>query len=204
PPEHGPLFDRVLASGGALLARVADEVPSKPVGFLRRNELLAALSEVTVMIQAGMVSGARSTAVAARRLGRPLCVVPHAPWDPRGLGCALELARGGARAIVSVADVLASISATSSPRAPPRRPRRRPGPGPVDPLFAVKPSASLALSDDERAVLAVLGEAPLHLDEICERAHFPPSRISATLLTLTLVSVVVEGPAGFYRQASRP
>src|SRR5205814_3385689 len=104
------LFDRVLASGGALLARVPDAAPPTPPGFFLRNELLAALSSVTVVVQAGLASGARNTAAAARRLGRPLCVVPHPPWDERGAGCALELARGGARAIVSAAEVIASIS----------------------------------------------------------------------------------------------
>jgi DNA processing protein len=204
PPEHGPLFQRVLAAGGALLARVPDGVPSKPVGFLQRNELLAALSEVTVVIQAGLSSGARSTAAAARRLGRPLCVVPHSPWDEQGAGCALELARGGARAIVSIGEVVASISGASPPRPRPRRRRERPAPGEVGPLFAAKTSDLASLSADERSVLGVLGEQPIHLDEICERANFPLSRVSATLLTLTLGAVVVEGPAGFYRQASRP
>ena len=204
PREHGPLFDRVLAAGGALLARVPDGTNPAPVGFIQRNELLAALSEVTVVIQAGLASGARSTAAAARRLGRPLCVVPHAPWDEQGAGCALELSRGGARAIVSVSEVVASISGTRPPRPRPRRPRGKAEKAEIDPLFSGKRGVSPLLSADERAVLAVLGEAPLHLDEICERVNFPLPRTSTTLLTLTLGSVVVEGPAGFYRQASRP
>src|SRR6185503_16237641 len=98
PREHTALFARVLEQGGALLARVPDATPPTPPGFLRRNELLAALTVATVVIEAGLKSGARSTAAAARRLGRPLCAVPHAPWDALGAGCALELARG-ARAV---------------------------------------------------------------------------------------------------------
>ncbi len=98
PKEHALLFERVVTSGGALLARVPDLVPPMPAGFLLRNELLAALCSATVSDQAGLQSGARSTAAAARRLGRPLCVVPQAPWDEHGRGCALELALG-ARAV---------------------------------------------------------------------------------------------------------
>ncbi|MFO0756972.1 MAG: DNA-processing protein DprA [Byssovorax sp.] len=203
PPEHGPLFSRVLDAGGALLARAPDEAPPTPPAFLRRNELLAALSVATVVIQAGLTSGARSTAAAARRLGRPLCVVPHAPWDDRGAGCALELARGGARPIVSAAEVLASLSAglAPPPRRPPRPKRRRAAaegaPEAQNKLFT-------ELSPDERVVLAVLGTEPMHLDEIQERSNFPFPRLLAALLTLTLGTVVVEGPAGFYRQVNRP
>src|SRR5262249_11445897 len=37
PPEHTALFDRVLARGGALVARVPDGTPPSRPGFLQRN-----------------------------------------------------------------------------------------------------------------------------------------------------------------------
>ena len=120
PPQHRDLFDRVVERGGALVARVPDGTPPTPPHFLQRNEVLAALTTVTVVVQAGLASGARSTAAAARRLGRALCVVPNPPWDPRGQGCALELARG-AVAIYEVGDVLAAMG---RPPPPPRRAKR--------------------------------------------------------------------------------
>ncbi|XXT15314.1 DNA-processing protein DprA [Sorangium sp. So ce429] len=121
PREHAPLFDRILAAGGALLARVPDDTPPLPGLFLQRNAVLAALTLATVVVEAGIESGARSAAAAARRLGRHLCVVPHAPWSPRGVGCALELV-GGARPITRAADV---IDVLGGPAPPPRRRARR-------------------------------------------------------------------------------
>ncbi len=128
PKEHVALYERVLVAGGALLARVADDKDPQPSGFFLRNELLAAITAVTVVIQAGYKSGARNTARAARRLGRPLCAVPHAPWDDIGCGCALELALG-ARAITTAADVVAAMTGAPPPRAPcsSRRSCSRPG-----------------------------------------------------------------------------
>jgi DNA processing protein len=227
PKEHVGLFERVLAAGGALLARVPDDKPPQPVGFLMRNELLAALTAATVVIQAGFKSGARNTASAARRLGRPLCVVPHAPWDEIGRGCALELARG-ARAIFDVTDVLAALDG-----GPPIRPalgRSRPSspaplllfgpetagksplasrglPDPTEGPILPGPDAAppmLRLEGPEQPVFAALDAAARHLDEICERSGEPPRVVVAALLMLTLRTVVVEGPAGFYRQATRP
>ncbi|WP_433926778.1 DNA-processing protein DprA [Sorangium cellulosum] len=121
PREHAALFDRVVAAGGALLARVPDDTPPLPALFLQRNAVLAALTRATVVVEAGIESGARSAAAAARRLGRHLCVVPHAPWSPRGVGCALELV-GGARPIMRAADVIDVLGGPAPP--PRRRPRR--------------------------------------------------------------------------------
>ena len=235
PREHVALFQRVVDAGGALLARVDDDTPPQPLGFFRRNQLLAALTAATVVIQAGYKSGARNTAGAARKLGRPLCVVPHAPWDEIGRGCAVELALG-ARAILGAADVVAAMNGTGEPPARPApgrsrssspRPRPRAAPlllfapeiagktppssrglpdpteGPILPGPHAAP-VHLRLEGPELVVFAALDTAARHLDEICERSGEPPRVVTATLLMLTLRTVVVEGPAGFFRQAGRP
>lgn len=210
PLENVPLFERVLARGGALVARVADQVPPNPPGFIRRNEILAAATAATVVVQAGFKSGARSTASAARRLGRPLCVVPHAPWDALGAGCALELVLG-AHPVTCAADVRAAIDSPLPQRPPPRRrsiakarlfpalsaphAAHTPHVAHVDP-----PSSGCELSPEERVILRVLGESAVHIDEVCEAVGLPLPDVVAVLLTLTLQAVVVEGPAGYYRR----
>ncbi|MDI1434374.1 DNA-processing protein DprA [Polyangium sorediatum] len=196
PREHVPLFDRVLAAGGALLSRLPDTIPPRPQHFLARNHVLAALTLATVVVEAGLKSGARSAAAAARKLGRPLGVVPHPPWSEAGAGCAEELAMG-ARAVTCMADVLGAVGHGPSPRkrrteTEPRLPARDlplPFEGSFDPL--------------EKAVLGVLGDTPTHLDVICDTVGAPLPAVAGALLTLTLQAVVVEGPAGSYRRGKR-
>ena len=203
PREHRGLFDRVLESGGALLARVPDDAPPRPYAFLQRNWLLAALTEATIVIEAGIQSGARSTAAAAVRLGRPLLAVPHAPWLEKGAGCADELARGRARAVTSAAGVLEALG---RPRPPVRKKRATPRPPatlPLDLLDTVLHAPPPSLSEDEATIFQTLGKAPRHLDEVCESTHLAPALVQTVLLTLTLQAVVVEGPAGFFRRAAR-
>jgi DNA processing protein len=205
PPEHAPLFDRVLEAGGALVARVPDLVKPSIPGFHARNVVLAAMTEATVVVQAGLSSGARSTASAARKLGRPLCVVPGAPWDPRGAGCALELSRSeGAVAVSSVADVLAVLGRRAPrPRAAGAKGRGRPRGEPPRSIGPVDGAARLqALDPTERRILDALTAEPVHLDVVCERTSLPAAAVAAALLTLTLEAVVVEGPAGSFRRAS--
>jgi DNA processing protein len=236
PPEHVDLFRDVVRGGGARLARVPDATQPFPSNFLRRNEVLAAATLATVVVEAGVRSGARNTATHARRLGRPLCIVPGTPWDVRGAGCALELVLGGTP-IACLQDLIAAIDGLPPP---PVKPRRRPQQGLLagleldptsTPLASPSPrsspgsgraggrgraTSSLApaagedapplvgeldgLPGEHLAVLAALGALPLHIDQVAEKTGLSCRVASASLLTLTLHAVVVEGPVGFYRR----
>ena len=201
PPQHRALFERVPEHGGALVARVPDGTAPMAPWFLQRNEVLAAMTAATVVVEAGLASGARSTAAAARRLGRPLCVVPHAPWDTRGEGCAHELARG-AQAVCSAADVLAALGRPPPPPRPRRAARAEHASLRLPLTLPVPASPPQPLEPHEAAILAALGDQPLHLDEACERSGLSAQAATGALLTLTLRAVVVEGPAGFFRRLS--
>jgi len=196
PSEHAPLFDRVVAAGGALVSRLPDEAPPRPAHFLARNQVLAALTAATVVVEAGLQSGARSTAAAARRLGRPLGVVPHAPWTEGGAGCAEELALG-ARAVIDAADVLGVMGHGPRPR------RKRPSTQEKATLSLPLPPPPPPLGPLEQAVLGVLEHTPIHIDVICDTLGAPLPAVVGALLTLTLQAVVVEGPAGSYRRGKR-
>jgi DNA processing protein len=213
PPQHRGLFEQVVARGGALLARVPDGTPPMAPWFLARNEVLAALTVATIVVQAGLKSGARSTAAAARRLGRPLLVVPQAPWDDRGRGCALELSRG-AVAVTRAEDVLEALGRDPPPPVRGRSRASRSLALPLEGLTVASPPPSAPLPADqdprtpaEEAVLRALGPvraSARHVDEICEETALGAHEVSGVLLTLTLGAVVVEGPAGFFRRLPAP
>jgi DNA processing protein len=88
-------------SNEAMLARIAAEglvVSEAPPGglplrrrFLVRNRLIAALSAGTVVVEAGVRSGALSTARHARRVGRPVLAVPGPVTSGMSAGCHLIL-----------------------------------------------------------------------------------------------------------------
>ena len=138
-------------------------------------------------------------------------MVPHAPWSERGRGCAHELARG-ARAITCAGDVLAAI--TDEPPVPQTKARKKSVKRKrqeghtlswIESAHAPSRAFGSEMGTIERAVLAVLGEQPMHIDEICERAGLSLSAVVEALLTLTLQAVVVEDPPGHYRRGpARP
>lgn len=223
PPENAELFERVLARGGALVSLWPDRTPPAPMRFLQRNRVLAALTRVLVVACAALESGARNAAAAARRLGRPVCAVPHAPYSAVA-GCAAELILGAipvttAEHVVRALDNPAQgiLFARDVARLPPLGPSRaarlldssadglsaRLAPlGPDDALELVAPQPSVPDELPER-ILDLLGVAPRHVDEICSLTGENFSRTSCALLRLKLERRIVAEPGGRYRAAAR-
>ncbi len=121
PVQHVALARRIEAHG-ALLTERESGPPFGPGAFVRRNRLIAALSAVTVVVEAGERSGALSTATAARALGRTVLAVPGDVDRPSALGT-LQLLREGARACGGAADVLAAMPEREARAAAPPRER---------------------------------------------------------------------------------
>jgi DNA processing protein len=188
PAKNMELFRRA-ASAGAVLSEVSIDAPMFRNRFLMRNRLVAALARVVVVVQAPARSGALSTAAVARRLGRPVLGVPHAPGDPLGEGCLALLAQGAGICRGSV-DVL-SLAAAGSTEGPPKKRStnsRRPG----------KDKRFQGLDSDERAVVVALGEGCATADEVCAASALPAARVQRALLMLLLSKVIHEVGSGRY------
>jgi DNA processing protein len=74
PPENRHLADQVMASG-AILSEVHPNTAPSPNGLMRRNRLIAALSEAVIIVEAGQGSGALHAAHCAEMVRLPLYAV---------------------------------------------------------------------------------------------------------------------------------
>ncbi|SFL83555.1 DNA-processing protein DprA [Geodermatophilus ruber] len=114
--------DRPYPAGhGALLHRIAEEgllVSEWPPGaaphrhrFLVRNRLIAGLTRGTVVVEAAARSGALATARRAKRLSRPVMVVPGPVTSALSVGCheLLREAELGAVLVDGAAHVLEEV-----------------------------------------------------------------------------------------------
>jgi DNA processing protein len=166
---------------------------------------LAALAHVVIVVQAGLRSGARNAAAQARRLGRPLLVVPSAPWVGRGLGCLAEL-RQGARPCERARDVLTALTEvgcrpiplTHSQGNSPHKEGR--GGLPKGANGSSLPPAEFANdSGDSSAVESIvelLREGAQHPDQLGAQAGLSASETQRVLLTLRLRGVLACDPTG--------
>ncbi|KYH43229.1 DNA-processing protein DprA [Branchiibius sp. NY16-3462-2] len=75
PVAHSQLLDQIRANG-LVLSEAPPGASPRRERFLARNRLIAALTTGTVVVEAGLRSGALSSAGHAERLGRVLAAVP--------------------------------------------------------------------------------------------------------------------------------
>jgi len=116
------------AAHDALLARVADTglvVSEYPPGsvparhrFLVRNRLIAAAGSATVVVEAGLRSGAQRTANDAAALGRVVMAVPGRVTDGSSAGCH-RLIQEGALLVTRAEEVLEAAGRIGADLAPP-------------------------------------------------------------------------------------
>lgn len=104
PTGHLDLIDRIARTGVVVAEVPCGQTPTK-WRFLARNRLIAALSDATVVVEAGWRSGALSTAHHAAELGRPLGAVPGAVTSATSAGCHRLLRELDAICVTGPADV---------------------------------------------------------------------------------------------------
>ena len=104
PSGHADLLSRITRAGAVMSEVMCGSAPTK-WRFLSRNRLIAALSDATVVVEAGWRSGSLNTAAHAASLGRSLGAVPGPVTSPTSAGCHRLLREFDARCITGAGDV---------------------------------------------------------------------------------------------------
>jgi DNA processing protein len=108
PSGNISLLDRIANDGLVISEYPPGTKPAKH-RFLVRNRLIAALSAGTVVVEAGLRSGARNTAASASALGRELMAVPGPITSVVSAGCHELIRAGSALPVGSVDEILESV-----------------------------------------------------------------------------------------------
>lgn len=97
---------RAVCNQGAVIAEVPPGSAPTRYRFLQRNRLIAALSSVTVVVEARWRSGALNTAHHAETLGRAVGAVPGSVHSANSAGCHRLLRDGGAVCVTDAAEIV--------------------------------------------------------------------------------------------------
>jgi DNA processing protein len=175
PPEHHGLLEAILPAGAAL-----SEMPLgyEPRGrdFPRRNRLISGLSLGVVIVEAAKRSGSLITARFALEQGREVFAVPGSPLDPRAEGTN-GLIKQGATPVTETADVIGVLQPIMERKEYfLREPERS-----DDDIAGADPAA------DERArIVALLGPAPVSIDDLVRLSNARPAVVRMVLLELEI------------------
>ena len=219
PAEHAGLFDSLVDGGGALLTEQPSYVTARPDLFPRRNRVIAALSLVTVVVEAASRSGALLTArIAVDDLSRDAACMPGPVTSPLSAGCHRAIREGWASLVTSADDVIELLAesrtlvmgaqeAADRARAIHRaeRPSRTAAKGssPSSRTMREAATAAPACSDDAAAILAAvrrLGRAGF--DELERELAWTVPRIATAALELELRGMVARDAEGAFRAKS--
>jgi DNA processing protein len=108
PSGHAALLGRV-AEQGAVISEYPPGTPPARHRFLFRNRLIAALGQGTVVVEAGVRSGASNTASTTAALGRVVMAVPGPVTSAQSVGCHELLRSQRAVLVGGIEDVMESI-----------------------------------------------------------------------------------------------
>jgi DNA processing protein len=112
PYGHATLLETIAASG-TVVSEYPLGWPPTSTRFLARNRLITALSAGTVVVEAGLRSGAVNAARHARDLGRPVMAVPGPVTSSQSAGCHQLIRDGHAICITCADDVITDVSAAT-------------------------------------------------------------------------------------------
>lgn len=214
PPSNRALWERVAAEG-AILSESALGTKPHPGVFPARNRIIAALSDVVVVVESHLKGGALYTVEAAARRSIPVCAVPGSVRSRASDGTNALLVDGCAP-IRDADDVLVALSLARESKEEVSGERNaghpvlgRPASGSpaadlgehcrqtnIAGLDASRRSA-VSMSANDRAVLAAIDDVPTHLETILSRTDLSIADVAKACDRLTDSGALVAG-AGWW------
>jgi DNA processing protein len=213
PPEHAPMLEKLIEKGAAI-SEMPFCWEARGRDFPRRNRLVSGLAQGIVVVEAARRSGSLITARFAAEQGRDVFAVPGSPLDPRAEGTN-DLLRDGASICTSAQDVIEALERQIEWPQRDLLAEAGPGEAPDEPLWDELDLPEIASApktpapehhrdgaakrdhdghqagaprdgDMRSRIIALLGPAPISIDELARAADVPAGELRAILLELEL------------------
>jgi DNA processing protein len=184
PRQHLELARRI-AQHGLLVSEYPLGTPPLAPNFPRRNRIISALSQGTVVVEAALKSGSLITARQAADQGREVFAIPGSIHSPQSRGCHWLL-KQGAKLVESAQDVLEELRVPCGHRLTPTGDREEP--------------AAVCNAEPDDGLLAALGFDPVTLDALVARTGITPAELQGRLLELELDAEVARLPGGLFQR----
>lgn len=186
PPRHRDTADKMLTQGG-LLTEFFSNTNADKLNFLRRNRIVAGMSDATVLIESAAHGGGLVTARIANGYSRDVFAFPGRTGDMYSEGCNNLIRDNKAGLISSAADFINAMGWQTDARL---EQARRNG---------IERTLFPELTADEQAVAdALQKENDQQVNSLTLTSGIPVSRLAATLFTLEMKGMVRCMAGGVY------
>ncbi len=183
PGVHSNIARKMVENGG-LVTDFPSRTKIEPTNFLRRNRIIAGLSDATIVIESGETGGALVTADIASSYNRDVFAFPGRAGDQFSKGCNKLIKKNLGNLIEGIDDLEYLMG-------------WEPGNQSSKP---VQQALFVDLSPEEQVVADLLRlQGDLFIDQLAADAGLPMSKVSGILLNLEFKGVVVALPGKMYR-----
>ena len=183
PKVHKKYIKQVEQNGGFISEFWSDDAFDR-TNFLKRNRIIAGMSEATIVIESAEKGGSLVTADIANSYNREVFAVPGRTTDSQSQGCNDLIKTQQARLLTSAADIIYLLGWSLDDITP--KPVQKQ-------LFVV-------LSDEEEIIFEYLKEREKELlDSIALNCKMPTYKVSTLLLSMELKGVVRPLPGKLFQ-----
>jgi len=184
PSVHRAVATEMLAAGGVLTDFISETNPDRQ-NFVKRNRIVAGISDCTVVIESAKKGGALITANIADSYNRDIFAFPGRIGDKYSEGCNILIKSRKAALVTSAQDIFREMN-WSDPPEPVR-------------LQAVQRTLFPELNPEEQKVVDILSKAgSMQLNLLAIELDLPVSRLSVVLFELEMNGLVRCKPGGMY------
>ncbi len=189
-PARNAALGEEITRSGALCSEFAPGTPPLRENFPRRNRIISALAAGTLVVEAGLQSGALITARRAIEQGREVFAIPGSIHNPLAKGCH-QLIRAGAKLVESVDHILEELAPLLAVPPHAASPTTAPATGATD---------DRARDSDYQRLLDALGWDTVDADTLALRSGLTSAEVSSMLLILELEGSVLPLAGGRYQR----
>ncbi len=183
PSAHLAVARQIISHGALITDFPSSEAPERN-NFLKRNRLIAGISDATLVIESGRKGGAMVTADIALSYNREVMAVPGRPGDRLSEGCNLLIKSNRAALIESADDVIYNLNWL---RNNPEEKQKKLFPENLSPL--------------EEKIFALFNEHDeLASEQISSTLGKPLHQLSSALLKLEFSGHITSIPGNMYRK----
>jgi len=182
PAQHRDTAARIIHQGALLTDFTTRSMPERN-NFLRRNRIIAGLSEATLIIESGEKGGAMITAELAASYNRDVFAVPGRVFDNHSKGCNLLIKKNIAALVENVEDIANNL-----------------GWGEFESTSALSPLLETTLNTEEEKILRLIdSEKEASTEFISIRTGIPVHKCISLMVTMELRGWLLVLPGNIYR-----
>lgn len=181
PADHRNEAKRIISDGGFLATEYRSSDRIHRGNFLARNRLIAALADVTVVVESDFKGGAMVTARIAADYNREVMALPGRVNDTYSRGCNRLIASNTAAMICEASDLIALLGWRTKP------------------VQGTQTELSFDIPEHYGPVLALIREQPgITVNELCVALGMSYAGLSSLLFEMEINDFICSLPGGRY------